>query len=119
MYARSAQLERMMRIIQGQMDALRTALRAVDGWSRVFLGRSLASCSAPPGSGSPPVYLTSLDCVLVFGTIGLWIVDLWIVPLGRALGMPSPPAVRPGAGSPALFRHHTKGPTHHTLFLVY
>ena len=26
-----------------------------------------------------------------------------------------PPAVRPGAGSPALFRHHTKGPTQHTL----
>ena len=30
-----------------------------------------------------------------------------------------PPAVRPGAGSPALFRHHTKGPTQHTLSSVY
>ena len=43
-----------------------------------------------------------------------------IVPLERALGMLSPPpAVRPGAGSPALFRHHTKGPTQHTLSSVY
>jgi hypothetical protein len=43
-----------------------------------------------------------------------------IVPLGRAFCMPSPPpAVRPGTRLPALFRHHTKGPTQHTLSSVY